>query len=193
MHRVVLLVILQLSALIVFVLADSAPAQLNIPAKTLTDLYEVKVQSQTDADMLSRTGVDPVLKVGDGYLVLAGPRARDLLAGCGLEYTLVATGIDRSHLAMDVRHDLTDIGGYPLIYNKEGYRIYRVDPSDLTEKAEFGLAPIRSENLRIFYQDPQETAKHLQAPDLGISLDSLVGLVSYDSILAYKIKIKKTG
>jgi Peptidase family M28/Dockerin type I domain len=193
MHRVVLLVILQLSALIVFVLADSAPAQLNIPAKTLTDLYEVKVQSQTDADMLSRTGVNPVLKVGDGYLVLAGPRACDLLAGCGLEYTLVATGIDRSHLAMDIRHDLTDIGGYPLIYNKEGYRIYRVDPSDLTEKAEFGLAPIRSENLRIFYQDPQETAKHLQAPDLGISLDSLVGLVSYDSILAYSLQMQSWG
>ena len=44
------------------------------------DLYRVSLNSQADADNLISTGVEPVLIVKDGYLVLADSRQSALLS-----------------------------------------------------------------------------------------------------------------
>ncbi len=151
-----------------------------------TDLYHVEVGSHEEAGLLSGFGANAILRVGDGYLILAGPVHADQLARSGLKYTLITSDVDRRHLALDIRHDRSNVGRFPLVFEEEGLRLFLVKPSEAMDaRDDLGLAPIPAADLRIVYKDQDELGKRLRAPDLGIELDSLVELISQDSIESY--------
>lgn len=152
----------------------------------LPDLYRVAVRSHAEAEVLKAIGTDPLLRIAGGYLVLADGEAPERLTGSGLEFEFVAAAVSRREIALDIRPDRSNVRLYPLIYEGDGIRLFRVSPDELVRaEGSLGLAPLRTEHLKIFYRDPQEAASRLGAPDLEWNLDSLVSRVSQDSLEAY--------
>ncbi len=153
------------------------------------DLLNVPVGSHYDAQALRATGAAPVLRTTDGYLVLVDAQASELLAESGLEFTTLATGIEREQLALDIWMDGSNIGKYPMLYQEDGLRLVQVDPA-VFEDPELinGLAPIRAELVRILYKEPVQLRldKSVRAADL----DSLVGLIEQDSLESYTLALQ---
>jgi len=119
------------------------------------DLYRVSVSSHEEAASLSASGVDAVLRVSGGYLALAEQDVADRLARSGLQYELVVTGVNRSHLALDVSHDGTGMATRPLVYREGNLRLVQVTRDDLqTAGTSSGLTPLLTRNLPITYQPP---------------------------------------
>ncbi len=151
------------------------------------DLYKVDVTNESDAEQLDATGVEPIARLTDGYLVLADGRAADLLQECGLSLTLLATGVEKNELALDNRLDDYNLERYPLLYEDGRFRLYRVDPAQLSAlEGETGLSAIHNENLRIVYRATvpfDEFTKGVRG--LDVDLDSLIGLVVQDSLYSY--------
>ena len=92
------------------------------------DLYKVSVQSKTDAERLSAAGTDPIVRLRDGYLVLADAGSIDKLETSGLEIQLLATGVERDQLAIDGRLDRANVDKYPLVYEEDNLRLYPPRP-----------------------------------------------------------------
>jgi len=149
------------------------------------DLYRVAVKSATDASQLAAAGVDPLLKVDNGYLVLIKPGSEAALTNYGLDFQRIATDVDREHLALDMSLDGSNIARYQIVYEGEGIRLLKVDPADLRfDAAETrGLARLQTENLRIIYKERPILGekRYLARPDL----DSLISLISPDSLQSY--------
>ncbi len=149
-----------------------------------TDLYRVYIHNQADAELLAKLPIDPLLRLDDGYLVLISPSAVGSLASGGPKYELVAAGLGRDDLALDIRHDRSNIGRYPLVFEENGIRIFRTpSPGYLKSTRGTGLAPIRTENMPITYRPVAHLDKSLMySPD---SLADIVDAVSQDSIIAF--------
>jgi hypothetical protein len=150
------------------------------------NLYRVSIGSQKDAAALAGIGADPLLPVTNGYLVLMLPEEEARLAGSGLAYSLVASTITRGSVMMDIRADGSNAGRFPLVFEDGGIRLYRVSPADRAEGEETrGLAPLRTEHLRIAYTDPDAPRQRLGTPALHEDLDALVSRVTQDSVAHY--------
>jgi len=148
------------------------------------DLYRVTLHAPQEADALRASAVEAILSAGNEYLVLADPAAVDQLRQSGLDLALVAKDVDKNELALDRRVDRANVARYPLLYEKDQIRLLRVSPLDLEPtEAIPDLMPIRNENLKIAYVAPEMGEKALWAP--AVDLDSLIGLIQQDSILAY--------
>lgn len=149
------------------------------------DLYEVKVGSHEDAATLRQVGVEPVLRVSGGYLVLVEAERLDVLLGSGLEVQLIEAGVEREELAIDIRQDESNVGRYPLVYAEGGLRLYRVVPGLIFESPEpTGLAPVLTGVMRIEYREPVEMPVVKDA-QLMVDLDSLIAKVQQDSVQSY--------
>ena len=74
---------------------------LSVPAAA-GDLYRVTVQNKSEADRLRSLAVETILRVNDGYLVLAD--GFDLLSS-GLSYQLLSSNVNRDELYLDNRQD----------------------------------------------------------------------------------------
>ncbi|MFH1372956.1 MAG: M28 family peptidase [bacterium] len=153
------------------------------------DLYEVVVESATDADRLIGAGTDPVLRVQNGYLVLVDADAMDRLRESGLDYHLLATELQRSRLAIDGRLDRANVDRLPMIYESGNMRLFEIDAAEL-DRMEHPpqVFPIGSRQPRIVYREIYAVDKSLlpQAADM----DSLIGLVSQDSLLSYTERLQ---
>jgi len=147
------------------------------------DLYRVYIGGHEDAARLTSLPVDPLLRVAGGYLVLATDRGEKRLAESGLRYELIATGVDRSHLAMDIRHDNANMGKYPAIFDENRLRIFRIDNPYLIAAGGSGLASLRTEAIPVTYYSPPRLDKTI--PVSSDDLDSLINRVREDSLLSY--------
>ncbi len=148
------------------------------------DLYEVTVGNSADAEKLASIAVEPVARVGGGYLVLADAEAAHRLAESGLSAKHIASGIARDQLAVDKRRDRLNVDKYPLVYEDCGLRLFRVNYRDLAGTGEeYDLAPLRAGNIRVEYREPRGFNR--DALSLGVDLDSLIGLVIEDSLISY--------
>ena len=166
----------------------------GLNARMAGDLYYVQVSGQSDVRRLAEVDLDAVMKVTDGYLVLAGPDAARQLQTSVVRHRFLATGVDRDHLALDMRFDNANVGRFPVVYEESGLRIFRVNPADLNGPARVkGLAPIRTEHLRITYQSPQDLAAKVGEFSPEIDLDSAISLVSADSVLSYSLALQGLG
>ena len=148
------------------------------------DLYRVAIRSDADARVLTEIQADVLMAAGDGYLILAGPDERDLLAASGLEYELIATDVDRQHLAVDFRPDPSMPLRFPVVFEGYGKRLLQVEPGDLQDKSlKNQILPIRTRIPRVEYREP---ARLKSALDIDyLALDSLIGRVNQDSIRSY--------
>ncbi|MEW6412732.1 MAG: M20/M25/M40 family metallo-hydrolase [Candidatus Zixiibacteriota bacterium] len=148
------------------------------------DLYKVNLFSPTEAQTLTNTGVEPLLWVDGGYLVLADEYASARLENTGLDFLLLASSVSKERLALDGRFDDTNTRRYPVLYETQGIRLLLIDsPPKVTGAEHPGLVPLLSENVTIEYH-PTHMAPALSSPSIA-GLDTLVDKVSPDSLLAY--------
>ena len=113
------------------------------------DLYKVEVTSNLDAWTLSASGVQGIVRLSDGYLVLAEKVSADLLLNSGLEVELAANDVQKDKLAIDKRTDSQNAEKYPLVFEQDGLRLFRVDFAELSLSREpLELVPILIENMK---------------------------------------------
>jgi hypothetical protein len=124
------------------------------------------------------------MAAGDGYLILAGPDQGARLRASGLEYELVASDVNRQHLAVDFRQDPSQPLRFPVVFERYGQRLLRVEPADLADRSlKDQLLPIRTRVSRIEYRQPTQLNPAIELHQLG--LDSLLDRISEDSIRSY--------
>ena len=118
------------------------------------DLYKVTISSQAQADLLNSAGVEGVLTVPDGYLVLMGTETGDQLIQAGLQVELLATDVRRSDLALDISHNLKNADKYPVVYAQGRTRVLRIDLATIDLSAgPPRLAPLRGPLSGFTYRD----------------------------------------
>jgi aminopeptidase YwaD len=146
------------------------------------DLYQVTVESSHEAQKLSDADVDPVVRLTKGFLVLAAPTAAQELTAAGLQTKLIATDVDRSELA--VHYGLRDdaLSQYPLLYGEDDLRLYRVRQSDIRDMRRNLQLLWLTEPIPITYAPTERVDRSMLR--VGVDLDSLIGLVEEDSLVA---------
>jgi hypothetical protein len=102
---------------------------------------------------------------------------------------LLASGVDKKDLALDIDHNPARSAHFPVLFENGDLRLYLVD-GGIWDKAGDSdqLAPILSDDLPITYTRPMLYNPRAIA---GIAdLDSLIGLISQDSIEAYSHRLE---
>jgi len=148
------------------------------------DIYFVRVASHSDAGLLSQTGAAPLLRVNGGYLVtISDDNGTDLFES-DLQFELIAAGIERDRLMLDLRTDSANIGRYPLVYQQGNRRLFEVGFTEVDRTLKWpGLAPLQTQNLRFVYTEPP-TIDLSAARDM-VDLTDLVAQISEDSCESY--------
>ena len=167
--------------LVLLSLAIVASSGFQVNPVDQTNLYRVLIKDRGQAEVLSQSGLDALLRVSGGYLVLANPNEMALLDVSKIEYSLIATDVSRDILAMDNAHDRSNVGRYPLIYEEGGLRLFRVTPNDWKQAK--SLAPILSRDLPVIFK---ETPAVKSIPALATEgLDSILNQIRQDSLQSY--------
>jgi len=153
------------------------------------DLYKVTVTSETEAELLRVMAVEPVVPVRDGYLVLAASDVAEQLRTAKLSIQFIAADVEIDQLAADQRFDRENVKKHNLIYEEDNFRIYKLDVLAKAIPAERAdLIPIENRHLKIEYHYPQLLNE--KAIQSIIGLDSLISLVSQDSITSYMVRLE---
>lgn len=151
------------------------------------DLYRVSVTSDEDVQALREIGSDPVARLNNAYLILVGEREVPRLLGSKLEAVLVATDVDRSELAMDARADRLNVERFDLLFEEDGFRLYRADAATAVDQNGIPqLWSIGERRPRLFYK-PQ-TSLHLDdflSRKYDLDLLELIDSVSQDSLSSF--------
>jgi hypothetical protein len=151
---------------------------------TTGDLYKVILRSDTDAEALRGLGVKAVLRLNEGYLVLADLDSKAQLENSGLEIKLITTNISKNQLALDIAQDDRNIGRYELIYQEDQVRVLKVEKEQLEMYNEDSqISPILTDDLRIFFPEPKplDLSRGLEMEDL----QTMISFVRQDSITSY--------
>ncbi|UCC43742.1 MAG: M28 family peptidase [Candidatus Zixiibacteriota bacterium] len=170
-----------ITALLLFTGATDVPG---------SDLYKVVIGNKMDAERLEAVRVDPLVRVHDGYLVLADGGGAQRLTASGLPAEHIASGLSRAEIALDRRRDRTNVGRLPLIHEENGLRLFRCD------RTEAALAGVDiSDVLFIGHRQPKiffQESPMIPRPDLSamIDIDSLVSMVNRDSLIAYTERLQ---
>ncbi len=153
------------------------------------DLYRVWVGSETDADQLRETGVEAIARVNDGYLVLTDRVSSEALENSDLKIELVALSLEKDNLAIDMDHDRSKSARLPVLFEENHLRLFQVTTDYwMRSEVEDQLAPVLVENLPITYT---KTMIYNPRAATGIAdLDSLIGLISQDSLDSYSHRLE---
>ncbi len=152
------------------------------------DLYLVDLHGQNDADALQSMRVEPVLRVGNSYLVLAGSEAEAEFRLQQLDARFLTGDVRKAELALDWRGAVEITGEYELLFERDEVRLYKVPPTLLERSGEApDLLPIHNEFLKIVYRTPVSLP---ELPDVGLleavtDLNTLVGKVNQSMIEQY--------
>lgn len=147
------------------------------------DLYEVLLSKPGDAVLLRSSGAEALVRVGNEYLVLADESTVAYLQQNALDHTLIARDVDAARLAVDRRTDRENVGRYELLYERDGIRLYRLEPEDGADAVQAGdLLSLADKRARIVYTPAREAISVQAVPTFD--LDSLIALVSQDTIVS---------
>jgi aminopeptidase YwaD len=148
------------------------------------DLYRVWITDKDDAARLRETDAEAVARIAGGYLVLADSRASQAIETSGVRAELLAVGVEKDHLAIDIGHDRKVVRRLPVIYEEGEFRLYRIS-GDYWQQADMEnqLAPILSDNLQIEYTSPMHYNRGAAATILD--LEEVIGLIDQDSLYSY--------
>ncbi|MFH1892715.1 MAG: M28 family peptidase [Candidatus Zixiibacteriota bacterium] len=170
-------------------LLTAALLSVFVGMSSAADLYKVIVASHSDAELLASIAVEPIVRTGDGYLVLAEADAVAEIQASGLVYRYVASAVTVDQLALDMRRDEGNVGKYPLVYQDGNLRILMANFGELSRSGEqLDLAPILNRQLRIEFKEPKFFDS--RSLTMGADLDSLIGLVSTDSLISYTERLQ---
>jgi len=158
---------------------------------TAPDLYRIFVENSRDAEVANASGVDALMAVTGGYLVLADKEQASRLAAAGIDARLIELDIDRRRLAIDTRLDKAGANSYPAVFEEGALRLVRADPAMFPKDNRVsGLAPIRTRNIKIEFRDRVTMLPALKSADIDLELDSLIDLVSRDSLESYSYALQ---
>lgn len=155
-----------------------------VSAAVADNLYRVSITSRDDAGFVSALPVAPVLRLGNDYLIIADNESQTRCLDRGIACRLLASDISLDELALP--KDRADISGktLPVLFQEDGLVMYRVAEGALkaVSGVESPFMAVPYDNIRIFYKEPSVFNADFSADD--IALDSLVGLMSQDTITA---------
>jgi hypothetical protein len=155
------------------------------------DLYRVRVTSKGDIEKLTAAQVDPVLPIGNGYLVLVKPEASAALTGVGLDVQLVASDVSRDQMVIDGRLDRANADLLPLLFEEGNLRVFRADAATLAAMPEQPqVFPVGRDQAKLVYNEPRKIDVASSLSKDMMSLDSLINLVSRDTLTAYVYKLQ---
>ena len=168
---------------------DQIPISSAAAQNTPLNLYRVSIQSHEEAAILSQSGCEVVLRISDGYLVLATAEKVGSIAASGLTVELTAADLTRQEIAMDMRRDRANVGKHEMLFDEGGLRLYRVSLREWESKTlHDGIVPLRARYIPIVY-----TPQRSFAPDKMaglVDLESLASSVRQDSLESYSYRLQ---
>jgi hypothetical protein len=155
------------------------------------DLFTVTLHNGHDAELLRAAGVQTVMRAGNTFVVLGDDATSLALAARGLEFARIATGVTPAELATDRRQDRVNAERFPVLFEAGELRLLRV-PAQLLESVPppADLLPAGKRSVRITFVEPAREAPALAMPAATVPPDSIVKLVSQDSISAWLYRLQ---
>ena len=148
------------------------------------DLYEVFINSNADAEFLISIKAEPLLQIDGGYLVLLDQQYLSNLQESAIEYNFIQSDISKEEIYYDGRLDKKNLERFSPFYIYDNIRLFKIDAQNLSlNKDQVEIFPLRNDYLKIKYYSPKDD--QIFALDLGIELDSLVDMISQDSLDSY--------
>lgn len=150
------------------------------------DLYRVKIASTQDATRLRLCGVEGLVRLPDGFLVLANSDAANGLAQSGLDAELVASDVSRDQLRLERSRGAAATDNRRVLFAENNVQISRRPDGAAASSFEVGMIPL-TDPVPIEFRQSRVTAEKMIArlPELTVPLDSLIGLISKDSLISY--------
>jgi hypothetical protein len=149
------------------------------------DLYQIDIGSEGDAEWLQALGVEPIVRLNDGYLILADDASAARLLGSALKIQLLAEGVNLDNIALDMRLDEENAQRFPVLFRDGHLRLLNVSSIDLArDAAEASVMPIHNKHMKIEWKAPRIS---LDRPLRGevLDLDSLQNLIVDDSVYSF--------
>lgn len=148
-----------------------------------TNIYHVRVSSQWEADALSQVSRSAICRTGDGYLLAWPADIESILNESGLDYRLVACGVNPQCLYRDSRYDQSIALPFPVIFEGKGIRIYTIKgPLEEKYRSVHQLVHLTYGNLPIVYNEPLLQTFTVNRTD---ELEDLVNAINQDTLSAY--------
>ncbi len=148
------------------------------------DLYQIEVNSSVEAEMLQSWNVEPIVRLNNGYLILAGAESSARLAASHLETKLLAQGVSRDGVALDMRFDEVNAERFPVLYRDGQLRLLDVSSIDPALIADNDVMAIHNKNMTIEWSAPK-TSSFSQMRGEVLDIDSLLNLIVQDSLESF--------
>lgn len=161
--------------------------QLNAAQATpQQDLYLVALKSSDDAVILEVSAAEPVIRLGNEYLVLV---SGGTVPDSRLHSELIITNVRRDGLAIDRRPVGASIDRSDVIFERDGLRLLRMTAEMVAETGETPeVMPIGQEPAKVLYVPGEPRLSVFLAPLMD--LDSLAGLIRQDSLTSYLLRLQ---
>jgi len=147
------------------------------------DVFKVEISNQHDLLTIQRSGVRPLARLHDGYLVLADQSSSERLTSGELTWSLVSVDVAVEQLAIDGRRDNVNADRYPILYADGNFRLLQVDFTNPANRADLSQAyPVNLSSVNwAIEKAPLPRSTTTMAEDLG----TLIAKVDRDSLYSY--------
>lgn len=153
------------------------------------DLYRVTVKDKMAAAVLKATGVDGVVGLPDGFLVLADSAASSRLTMTGLPTQLILAAVERDELALEMVHGVRTAGQAATADEPSSIKVIRM-PQGLQRSGpdQEAIVSLADEYVPIQFRESRYSAEQMLARLGGVSipLEELISRVSRDSLESYE-------
>lgn len=148
------------------------------------DVYKVRIENGADARSLLMVGTEPLVRLTDGYLVLVDAAAAERLLETELAYTLIASDVTVEELVFDGRLDRASVDLFPLVFEQDNLRLFRVDAAEVESLPEsFQLIPLSRSKPAIEFTEAPLLREFTAAST--VDLDTLIARIDRDSLESY--------
>ena len=154
------------------------------------DIYEVKVMSQTDADILNSLSANPIVAIKDGYVVYIPDNSIGKLYSSGLDAELVYSNISSDNLFFESPDVSPKFEIGTLVYQKDQLRLIQIDAihKSLTLETKKFLTPVIDRTGKVYYNRP--SASNILLADAIGGLDTLIAKISQDSLESFTYRLQ---
>ncbi|MEE9443415.1 MAG: M28 family peptidase [candidate division Zixibacteria bacterium] len=153
---------------------------------TADDMYRVSLQNHQDAEKLINSRADPVIRINGDYLILANNSAFEILSHSGLPMYRVASNISLDELFLEFEAGVKDESNYKSLFEINNIKLYQTTKAKLAQsEISPEMLPVKGNQPRIYFRRPAVFNPSFSIVNAEIDLDSLINLVSQDTIMEY--------